>query len=467
VGNLWASTGTLLATATFSNETASGWQQVNFSSGVPITANTVYVASYYSSVGHFSADQGFFATGGVSNPPLQAVANAAGGNGLYVYGSGGIFPNSSYNSTNYWVDVVFSTTVVSTSVPNVVGATQGAASAAITGAELVVGTVTTASSPTVPSGEVISENPGAGTSAVSGSAVNLVVSTGQAGSCPCTIWSSGAIPTTVDGGPDSPVELGVKFTSSSSGTVTGIRFYKSSANTGTHVGNLWTSTGTLLATATFSNETASGWQQVSFSPAVAINANTTYVASYHTTVGHYSADQGFFATGGVANSPLQALSNGAAGGNGVYAYGAGGSFPGNSYNSTNYWVDVVFTQAAPPTCPCTIWSSGAIPATVDGGPDSPVELGVKFTSSSSGTITGIRFYKSNANTGTHVGNLWSNTGALLATATFSNETASGWQQVSFSAGSGDQRQYDLCGLLSHHRRALQRRPGILRGRGHN
>jgi hypothetical protein len=229
------------------------------------------------------------------------------------------------------------------------------------------------------------------------------------------------------------VELGVKFTSSSSGTVTGIRFYKSSANTGTHVGNLWTSTGTLLATATFSNETASGWQQVSFSPAVAINANTTYVASYHTTVGHYSADQGFFATGGVANSPLQALSNGAARGNGVYAYGAGGIFPGNSYNSTNYWVDVVFTQAAPPTCPCTIWSSGAIPATVDGGPDSPVELGVKFTSSSSGTITGIRFYKSNANTGTHVGNLWSNTGALLATATFSNETASGWQQVSFSA----------------------------------
>jgi hypothetical protein len=432
VGNLWTSTGTLLATATFSNETASGWQQVNFSSGVPITANTVYVASYYSSVGHFSADQGFFATAGVSNPPLQALANAAGGNGLYVYGSGGIFPNSSYNSTNYWVDVVFSTTVVSTSVPNVVGDTQAAASAAITGAGLAVGTVTTASSPTVPSGEVISENPGAGTSAVSGSAVNLVVSTGQAGGCPCTIWSSNAIPTTVDGGPDSPVELGVKFTSSTSGTITGIRFYKSSANTGPHVGNLWSSTGALLATATFSNETASGWQQVSFSAAVAINANTTYVASYHTIVGHYSADQGFFAAGGITNSPLQALSNGAAGGNGVYAYGAGGIFPGNSYNSTNYWVDVVFTQAAPPTCPCTIWSSNAVPTTVDGGPDSPVELGVKFTSSTSGTITGIRFYKSSANTGLHVGNLWSSTGALLATATFSNETASGWQQVTFS-----------------------------------
>jgi hypothetical protein len=98
-----------------------------------------------------------------------------------------------------------------------------------------------------------------------------------------------------DAGPDSPVELGVKFTANVNGTISGIRFYKSSANTGTHVGNLWTSTGTLLATAIFSNETASGWQQVNFPTPVAITANTTYVASYHTSVGHYSADQTFFA----------------------------------------------------------------------------------------------------------------------------------------------------------------------------
>ena len=45
------------------------------------------------------------------------------------------------------------------------------------------------------------------------------------------------------------------------GTVTGIRFYKSSTNTGTHVGNLWTADRQLLAPATFTGETASGWQQ--------------------------------------------------------------------------------------------------------------------------------------------------------------------------------------------------------------
>jgi hypothetical protein len=87
------------------------------------------VASYHTNVGHYSADQNYFATA-VSSPPLQFLAGP--NNGVYGYGARA-FPGNSYNSTNYWVDVVFSTTVVSTSVPNVVGNTQAAASAAVTG----------------------------------------------------------------------------------------------------------------------------------------------------------------------------------------------------------------------------------------------------------------------------------------------------------------------------------------------
>ena len=85
-------------------------------------------------------------------------------------------------------------------------------------------------------------------------------------SCPCSIWGIDhhARPTT-DAGDHGSVELGVKFTSETFGTVSGIRFYKSAANTGTHVGSLWTASGTLLASATFTSETASGWQQVNFS----------------------------------------------------------------------------------------------------------------------------------------------------------------------------------------------------------
>jgi hypothetical protein len=138
----------------------------------------------------------------------------------------------------------------------------------------------------------------------------------------------------------------VKFTSDQSGFITGIRFYKSAANTGTHVGNLWTTGGTLLASAVFTGESASGWQQVNFSGPVAVTAGTTYVASYYAPAGHYSFNAGFFGTTGVDNPPLHALANSVSP-DGVYTYGSASAFPTATYNATNYWVDVVFNTTAP------------------------------------------------------------------------------------------------------------------------
>jgi len=164
-----------------------------------------------------------------------------------------------------------------------------------------------------------------------------------------TIWPTSTVPGIADSGPDSAVELGVKFRSDVSGNIIGVRFYKGTGNTGTHVGNLWTSTGTRMATATFSGETASGWQQVNFSSPVAITANTVYVASYHTNVGHYSDDQNYFTGNGVDRPPLHALANGVSGVDGVYAYGSASSFPSLGYNSSNYWVDVAFSTTSTAT----------------------------------------------------------------------------------------------------------------------
>ena len=108
MANLWSSAGTKLATATFAGETASGWQQVNFTSPVNVTANTVYVVSYHTNTGHYSANANQFATAGVDNPPLHALANGvSGGNGVYRYGASSAFPNQTFNTTGYWVDVVF------------------------------------------------------------------------------------------------------------------------------------------------------------------------------------------------------------------------------------------------------------------------------------------------------------------------------------------------------------------------
>src|SRR6185295_18011543 len=101
------------------------------------------------------------------------------------------------------------------------------------------------------------------------------------GTCPCTShWNNAPTPATIDSGDPSPVELGVKFKSDVATYVTALRFFKGSNNTGTHVANLWSSTGAKLASATFVNETASGWQEVVLPTAVAIAAGDTYVASY-------------------------------------------------------------------------------------------------------------------------------------------------------------------------------------------
>jgi hypothetical protein len=107
IGSVWTSTGTLLGSATFSGETSSGWQQVNFSNPVAVTANTLYVASYFAPNGHYSADPQYFATAGVDNPPVHLLANSVSADGVYTYGSTNSFPNSSFNATNYWVDVVY------------------------------------------------------------------------------------------------------------------------------------------------------------------------------------------------------------------------------------------------------------------------------------------------------------------------------------------------------------------------
>jgi Domain of unknown function (DUF4082) len=160
------------------------------------------------------------------------------------------------------------------------------------------------------------------------------------GACPCSIFANTAAPIAPHGSDVNSVEVGVKFRADTSGSITGIRFYKLNTNTSAHVGHLWTATGTLLASATFAGESASGWQQVNLASPVRISASTTYVASYHTE-GRYAADANFFSTA-VDRAPLHAPANGVDGGNGVYNYNSAAVFPASTFNALNYWVDVVF-----------------------------------------------------------------------------------------------------------------------------
>ncbi len=261
-----------------------------------------------------------------------------------------------------------------------------------------------------------------------------------------SIWPSTAVPAHSSSGDSNAVELGVKFTPQVSGTVTGVRFYKDVTNTGTHVGHLWSATGGQLASVTFTGETASGWQSANFANPVQLTSGTTYVVSYYAPVGEYSYDSANSSDPGnlsstytSASGDLVAPSSASAGGNGVYMYtsSASGAFPTNSYGSSNYWVDVLFNPGGtvtppPPPTTANIYSPGYVPANDSAGDSNAVSLGVQFQSQTSGYISGIRFYKGSGNGGTHVGSLWTAKHTLLAQATFTSESASGWQDVSFS-----------------------------------
>ncbi|WP_066285868.1 N,N-dimethylformamidase beta subunit family domain-containing protein [Arthrobacter sp. B6] len=248
---------------------------------------------------------------------------------------------------------------------------------------------------------------------VAGAGANVNVS------CPCSIWGPNVTPAIPDSGDTGSVEVGLKFSSEVTGTVTGVRFYKSAANTGTHTGNLWNAAGQLLATATFTNETLSGWQTVAFSTPVAIAANTTYVVSYFAPQGHYAQSPGHMypnpspmPAGGesVDSAPLHAQRSTPTSGNGVYAYGGGSSFPVNSYNAENYWVDVTFvpdgtavapivttttpangaTAAAVTTAPTATFSQAVTPASVTfslKGPNNTPVAGTTSHNSSTNTAT--------------------------------------------------------------------------------
>ncbi len=372
-GSLWSSAGTLLATGTFSNESVDGWEELDFSSPVSITAGTTYIASYHTSVPHYA-----YTPNGLASPVVNGPLTALTDGGVYAYGSGSTFPSNSV-ATNYWVDVVYSAPGVFG--PTVTSATPGSGSP---GNPVTVAPTATFSQAVVPStasfkltgpnGNTVPGSMtfnGADTVATFTPANSLAADTtytatvsgaqtssgatmtspfswsfSTAGSqCPCSLWPSTAQPSVASATDPGPVNLGVQFTPSVNGWITGIRFYKGAANTGTHIGDLWTSSGTPLGQVTFTNEPASGWQEADFSSPIPVTAGTTYVASYFAPNGGYSVNSAYFANTGLTNGPLTApQSSAVADGNGVYAYASSPAFPNGSYDATNYWVDVVFTE---------------------------------------------------------------------------------------------------------------------------
>ena len=478
-GRLWTAAGGLLGTVTFSGETASGWQTAMFATPIAVTAGQSYVVSYSAPKGHYSDADFAWSYRGDSSGPLTT----AGGFGTTTsfFGSVGAFPTSSYQSTNYYVDALFQTDAAapltassqwpapgSTGVP--VDTTISAAFSKPVTQSSIAFTVTDQNGASVPGsvsynassltatftptaplssfvqyGVALAATASSGGGALaSGGTWSFTTAKTDPTVCPCSLYPAGAVPQELQDGDPNAVTLGVRFTPGVAGTITGVRFYKGPNNTGSHIGSLWTTGGALLASGTFISETASGWQTLVFSTPVAVSAGTAYVAAYRTTVGSYSVDTGDFP---LSAGPLAADS-------GMYSYAD--AYPG-TVSAASYLVDVVFASGGSGTDPGDGTDPGSGTDPGDGGgtppadgaeqtlfgdavPDvpsavdepSPLEIGVSFSSAVGGVVDGVRFYKGSANTGTHVGHLWSPSGALLASVTFTGETATGWQTAKFA-----------------------------------
>ena len=81
-----------------------GWVEIFFpGAGIPITANTVYVATMYSPLGFYSSTANAFLSPVVKGPLAFIADGNQGPNGTYDYNEG--YPTQGYFSSNYWVDV--------------------------------------------------------------------------------------------------------------------------------------------------------------------------------------------------------------------------------------------------------------------------------------------------------------------------------------------------------------------------
>jgi hypothetical protein len=399
-GRLWTVGGTPIATATFTGETASGWQEVAFSSPVQVTAGTTYVASVSMWDGRYIASSNSFGSDIVSGPLTVPSSASSGGNGVYN-GTAGLFPASSFNAANYWVDVSF----FDETAPDVTGVTPtDGATGTLLGESITATFTQNMDSASLPGGFVvhgpgntpvpgvtsynnatktatfIADNGftpnttytatlegGTGTTAKNAVGVPLAsdfswsFSTTNTNDCPCTLKNRAnpAGSNEFDEGTD--LELGVKIKATTNGYLTAMRFYKPlfSPDTST-TGNVWNATGTNLATVAFNNMTDYGWQEAKLATPLRLHKGQTYILSYGTSARYQASANGIATT--ITNGYLNAyfdtsVENAATGSgnrNGVYGTTAGAYPNSGSPNGSYYWVDGVFSVEPAPVYPLQV-----------------------------------------------------------------------------------------------------------------
>jgi hypothetical protein len=157
-----------------------------------------------------------------------------------------------------------------------------------------------------------------------------------AADCPCSLFADAVVPASQ---PSGTYELGVKFTVDVPSSLTSVRFFKAAGESGSHVGSVWTASGVRLAQVAFSGESASGWQVQDLPAAVSLEPGVVYVVSVNANSAFAQTVNGLASS--VVSGPLRTVADGA---NGVYS-DARGSFPNQTWGSSNYFIDVVTSRS--------------------------------------------------------------------------------------------------------------------------
>ena len=424
--DLWTSTGTNLASVTFTNTAASGWQTVNLSTPVSIAANTTYVASYHTS-GFYVATGNFFATDFTSGVLTAPSTTTAGGNGVYAYGGSsttGIFPTSTFGAANYWADVVFvssASNTAPTAVADTADATEKGGVANGSGGSPATGNMLTNDT-----------DPDAGDSktvtALSFGAVTGTLGTALSGAHGSLVLSaSGDFTYTVN-----ETDAAVQALRQSTDTLTDVFSYTMrdtagatssttltvtihgaddaptlAAQTGSQNATVGSAFSLVLPAGTFTDVDAG--DSLAYTATAADGSSLPAWLSFNAATRTFS---GTPTTGDVGTLNVK-----------VSATDLGGLAASETFNIA-VW--------PPGLAPVSLFTASNTPAQTNLTDSSPLEVGVKFQSSVAGQITALKFYRSSGDTGSDLLDLWTSTGTNLASVTFTNTAASGWQTVNLS-----------------------------------
>jgi hypothetical protein len=409
--SLWNFNGTVrMANATFVNESASGWQEVQFAP-VAVVANATYTASVFMADGNYTATGNYF-TSQINDSPFIIQKHGEAwdgtgnpGQGSYAASSSSSYPNGSFNATNYWIDATYVSSPDATP-PSVTAQTPAANSSNVPVTDSITATLDKRLDPASVSSSTVFVTDDQNQSV--GGTVSYDVATSTIKFVADTLWGTGKTYTVTLKG-NSPaiqdfdghdlaadyswsftasttpllcpcslqnnqlptgsttyrevyangLELGLKIVPNTNGYITALRFYKPLVSPdSSRTGHIWDAQGNLLATVNTANESEYGWQEATLTTPLNVTKDQLYILSFGLSTGDYQATFGKLATlmtspGFTAypsNDPRNAaMGSGTA--NSVYTTTAGNYPSSPSVNNAYYYIDAVFSKQSQDSLP--------------------------------------------------------------------------------------------------------------------